>query len=128
MLTATCHCQNVTITVNNPKHEATSCNCSMCLRLGALWNNYEPELVSISAKQETKIYMWGEKSIEFHHCPVCLCCTHYKTIDGLEYDGQPFRRTSVNARMFPLKELESFKIRYFDGAHSWEFLEGPTIG
>ena len=47
MLESSCHCGAVTIAiaVDTPPAEVTSCNCSICRRLGSLWAYYEPAQV-----------------------------------------------------------------------------------
>ena len=51
MLTATCHCGNVRITVPRKPRRLTSCNCSICHRLGSLWAYYPAGNVKIEAKR-----------------------------------------------------------------------------
>jgi hypothetical protein len=33
----TCHCGNVTWTLDTPPESVTACNCTICRRYGALW-------------------------------------------------------------------------------------------
>ena len=42
---------------------------------------------------ETRAYVWGDRMIGIHHCPVCGCGTHWETL------GEDFGRMGVNARL-----------------------------
>ena len=75
MLVGSCHCGAVTIELPSAPEKATSCNCSLCRRLGG---PLKPE---------------------------------------------PGARHGVNLRNFDPKILESVKIRRFDGADTWQFLD-----
>ena len=48
MLVGTCHCGAVTIKLPSAPEKATSCNCSLCRRLGGLWAYYEFGTVQIT--------------------------------------------------------------------------------
>jgi hypothetical protein len=51
---------------------ATSCNCSICRRHGALWAyGFEGEAFTLSGETET--YVWNRKSLAFHVCARCAC-------------------------------------------------------
>ena len=71
-----------------------------------------------SSPAATSIYMWGDRLIEFHHCRMCGCTTHYQS-----RDRAGARRTAVNARLMDPADIESTRIRRFDGASSWTFLD-----
>ncbi|NQZ79711.1 MAG: GFA family protein [Colwellia sp.] len=118
MIQASCHCGQVKFTLAAMPETVTSCNCSACSRFSALWAYFEPENIKfISAEKDTGKYCWGDKTIEFHHCKNCACITHYRpTAIGNQ------KRMAVNFRLVDSKLLDSVKIRYFDGADSWEFI------
>ncbi|MDE1463784.1 GFA family protein [Spartinivicinus poritis] len=119
MYKASCHCGNVNITVSNLPSAVTSCNCSICNRLGSLWAYYKPEEVNICINSEpTKTYLWGDKFIELHHCGICGCTTHYTSTEKCEE-----QRIAVNGRMLNLDTIQSIPIRKFDGADSWRFID-----
>jgi hypothetical protein len=44
--------------------------------------------------------------------------THWSNVEGHENP-----RTAINARLFDRKEAADIKIRKFDGADSWQFVE-----
>lgn len=113
----TCHCGRVTIEIAGAPTEVTSCNCSICRRLGTLWAYYVPPEVRVTG--ETATYRWGDKTIDFHHCPTCGCTTHWSPLDGR--DGQ---RMGINARLLAPDVLAAARVRRLDGASDdWKYLD-----
>ncbi len=94
-----------------------SCNCSACRRYGALWAHYRVDEVVLEG--ETRGYMRGDRSLAFCACPICGSVTHYRSVPGTD----PSERLSVNMRMAPPEVWRDIRIRHFDGADSWEFLD-----
>ena len=114
----TCHCKNVEIEVAQKPSGLTSCNCSLCNRYAALWGYYSPGDVSLRCKNEAvEKYIWGDRCIEFYHCSHCGCVTHYVTTKKV---AEP--KVAVNFRMTSPNEISSIKIRQFDGADSWKYI------
>lgn len=112
---ATCHCGAVRIDVPSVPDRLTSCNCSICRRLGSLMAYYGMDEVRIEG--ETDTYVWGDRMIAFHRCKVCGCHTHWWPL-------QPTRnRMGVNARLLPPEDLAGSRIRRLDGADTWEYLD-----
>lgn len=118
MINAECHCGNIKLTANRLPASVTSCNCSICHRYGALWAYYTPDDIHINEVTPSSVYSWGEKDIEFHHCTICGCVTHYVGVK--EYSGT---RVAINARMIKQEEISSVPVRYFDGAVSWKYVD-----
>lgn len=103
-----CHCGAVGIEVARPPEWVAECNCSLCTRLGTLMSYYRPSEVSVTGW--TVPYVWGDRMIAIHHCPVCACTTHWSAFDP-GYD-----RMGVNARLLDgFAELEVER-RPIDGA------------
>jgi len=97
----------------------TECNCSVCRRYGARWAYYTREQVELTASPETlAAYSWGDRTIEFYHCRHCGCLTHYESTDK-----HPSSRIALNSRMLPLEVTASLRVRHFDGADSWSYLD-----
>ncbi|WP_428244103.1 GFA family protein [Gynuella sp.] len=118
-LTCTCHCGNVEITLPQLPETAVSCNCSICRRLGTWWTKYEKADVSIVFNKQPSVgYIWGDRCIEFQHCPICASVTHYTGTSDY-----PSTQVAINARMLSLPEQQNIHIRHFDGADSWTFLD-----
>jgi hypothetical protein len=76
-----------------------SCNCSLCRRTGWLGAYYPDD--SVRVEGDTVAYVWGDRLIGIHHCPVCACLTHWKTL------GEDFGRMGVNARLLEGFEAEA---------------------
>lgn len=116
---ANCHCRNITIKLNRQIDLVTSCNCSICHRYGAIWAYFHPCEVMVKANNlATRTYRHGDKLIDFHHCPSCGCTTHYTPTNLGNLD-----RMAVNLRMFDKAILDEVKIRKFDGADTWTFID-----
>jgi hypothetical protein len=116
MITAQCHCGNVSLKASALPASVTNCNCSICRRLGALWAYYLPnEVTLVFAKQATQIYIWGDEYLEFHHCPDCACSTHY-TVTEKYMEEFKKGRIAVNFRLVDTEIVASIPAREFDGA------------
>jgi hypothetical protein len=63
-------------------------------------------------------YLWNDRVIEFYHCNTCGCATHYE--DAKKSGG---RRIAVNARMLSAAEVAGARVRTFDGADTWKYLD-----
>lgn len=115
MVETSCHCGRVKLEVPHAPTELTSCNCSICRRLGALWSYYAPAEVRVSGS--TVAYRWGDQTLDLHHCPTCGCTTHWSPIDPT------LERMGVNARLMAPEIVEAARIRRLDGADTWKFLD-----
>ncbi len=112
MIEGACHCGAVRIRAPRPQ-QLTECNCSLCAKLGTRFAYYRPDEVRITGP--TVPYVQGERTLATHHCPTCGCTTHWEPLEpGLE-------RMGVNARL--MGDLEGVRIRRFDGADTWTFLD-----
>ena len=119
MLTATCHCGSVRVEIPRKPRRLTSCNCSICRRYGALWAYYKAADVRVLGRLgATRFYAWGDKSLRFVRCAKCGCVTHWEAT-------QPAvgSRVGVNARNLDPAEIANVRVRSFDGAATWKFLD-----
>ena len=118
MIEASCHCGAVRLEVAAAPETVTDCNCSICRRLGALWAYYPPEQVRfLSPREATFFYSWGDHDLEFHHCKVCGCTTHWEAVE------KPGQKIGINSRLMAPEFRTAARIRKFDGADSWTELE-----
>ena len=115
MIEATCHCGAVSIEVPRAPTELTSCNCSICRRTGGLWSYWSPKEVKI--RGATATYRWGDETLDLHRCVTCGCLTHWSPLDPAS------DRMGVNARLMDPKIVEAARVRRFDGADTWKFLD-----
>ena len=119
MLRGTCHCGAVTVELPSAPETATSCNCSIRRRLGALWAYYEFGTVRITGHPEnTQQYIQGDKTLATVRCATCGCVTHWEPLPA-----ERGKRHGVNLRNFDPKVLESVRVRRVDGADTWKFLD-----
>jgi hypothetical protein len=114
-INATCHCGAVQLTVQALPDSLTDCNCSICRRYGALWAYYSPKDVAIVAAA-TDVYMWGERSLQFHRCKTCGCLTHWAAVDA------SVDRMGVNSRLMDPEVLRPLRIRKLDGAVTFKYM------
>ncbi|GIL05308.1 MAG: hypothetical protein AMXMBFR72_11090 [Betaproteobacteria bacterium] len=119
MLTATCHCGAVRITVPRRPRSLTLCNCSICRRLGALWAYCPADKVRVEAAPgATHAYAWGDRTLRFVRCKSCGCVTHWEPLKR-----RPGSKMGVNARNFEPHEVAGARLRRLDGASSWKYLD-----
>jgi hypothetical protein len=119
MLAASCHCGDVRIEVPSRPDTVTLCNCSICRRLGALWAYYMVGTVRVIGDPEnTNSYIWGDKTLRTVRRRRCGCVTHWEPLKP-DADGH----MAVNVRNFDPEELDELRIRRFDGARSWRYVD-----
>jgi hypothetical protein len=95
MVEASCHCGAVRIEAPAAPPWVLDCNCSHCRLFGNLWAYYPQRDLRFSTPDNTFIYMWGDRMLEFHHCRTCGCFTHF-TVAGTD---DPPHDIGVNARL-----------------------------
>lgn len=117
MIEAACHCGAARLTAPAAPAEVTECNCSLCRRLGARWAYYAPSQVTLPKAGTTEAYVWGDRMLAFHRCRTCGCTTHWQSLDGSR------ERMAVNARMMDGLDWDQVRIRRFDGAETWRYLD-----
>jgi hypothetical protein len=105
----------VVIEVPTAPTELTSCNCSICRRLGTLWAYYDPATVRV--RGATATYRWGDQTIDFHRCASCGCTTHWSPLDPAK------AWMGVNSRLMEPGVVADVRVRRLDGADTWEFLD-----
>ena len=119
MITASCHCGAVQIEVDALPKTLTQCTCSICHRYGALWAYRTRRTARVVAGQDNETaYVWNDKVIEFYHCNICGCMTRYEDVEK-----ETGSRIAVNARMMPAEEIAGIRVRTFDGARTWKYLD-----
>ncbi|MBX2848485.1 MAG: hypothetical protein KTR16_09195 [Acidiferrobacterales bacterium] len=77
MINLKCHCENVSLEIEQLPETVRDCDCPICNRLGALWGDFELEEVNVAFSRPTSKYLWGDREYEMHHCTTCGCTTHY---------------------------------------------------
>jgi hypothetical protein len=117
-LEGACHCGAVQVEVPHKPRRITSCNCSICRRYGSLMAYFDPARVKISAPRGgLDRYRWGDRQIAFVRCANCGCFV------GWEPMRPPKNRMGVNMRNFDPAAIAGVRVRRFDGATTWRFLD-----
>lgn len=119
MYSGQCHCGNVRLAIHRVTENATRCNCSLCRRYAALWGYLTEDEVDVTVGTfGLESYEHGDRYISFKRCGNCGCVTHYTSLPKARSD-----RVAVNYNLFPGELVSSLKIRKFDGAESWEYVD-----
>ena len=118
-LKGSCHCGNVTFEFDDRPEWAIQCNCSVCRRLGARWIYSTPDKIRLVYRQDATIrYAHGDRNIAFHTCRTCGCTTHWENLVHPETG-----KLAVNLNMAEPAEENRIRVRHFDGADTWTFID-----
>lgn len=117
MIEAACHCGAVRLTAQTAPDQVTECNCSICRRIAARWAYYRPAEVGLPRPGSTQPYVWGDRMLAFHRCRTCGVTTHWQSLDGAQ------ERMAINARLIEGLDWTTLRIRHFDGAETWKYLD-----
>jgi len=109
----------VQIEIIDMPQSLTQCTCSICRRYAARWAYCTRDTASVSCDPDSICaYNWGDRSIEFYFCRNCGCLTHYESVEKLDDS-----RIAVNARMMSPADTADLKLRTYDGAETWKYLD-----
>ncbi|WP_417496007.1 GFA family protein [Maricaulis sp.] len=119
MMEGQCHCGAVRWTLTIEPDWLTRCNCSYCRRAQALWAYADASQVTLDYRADGVVrYLQGDRTLAFISCKACGCTTHWEGADPAAGG-----RMAVNANMAEPSAIEGLRIRHFDGADSWEYLD-----
>jgi hypothetical protein len=119
MIEATCHCGAIRLELPRKPRTVTDCNCSICRRYGGLWAYYIAKDVRVrAAARSMSAYIWGDRSIRHLRCRRCGCVTHWEPVRS-----SPSSRIGVNARNLEPLILGAARVRHFDGASRWKYVD-----
>ncbi len=119
MLTGSCHCGAVRLTLPFPPEVATDCNCSLCRRIGGPTAYYEFGTVAIEGHPEnTCEYVWGDRTLRTIRCKTCGCVTHWEPLEPT-----PGAKHGVKLGNFDPRLVATVRVRHFDGADTWQFID-----
>jgi hypothetical protein len=80
---------------------------------------FEFDTVKIDADpQATGFYVWGDKTLRTIHCKTCASVTHWEPLQAA-----PGAKHGVNLANFDPELIASVRVRRFDGANTWEFID-----
>jgi hypothetical protein len=101
--------------------EAHPVHCSICRRYGAIWAYYRRRAVVVLCPGKAlSVYVWGNKTLQFHRCKKCGSVTHHENANKRP-DGSDW--LAVNVRNIDQTEvIARIPIRLLDGASTWKVL------
>jgi hypothetical protein len=119
MIRASCHCGAVVVEADSLPPTVTSCNCSICRRTAGVWAYCTRSTARLVAGHDAvAAYVWNDHVIELYHCRHCGCITHYEAVDK-----NADSRFAINVRCLPPEDVAPLKVRHFDGADTWKYLD-----
>ncbi|MGJ3233162.1 MAG: GFA family protein [Oceanicaulis sp.] len=117
MIEGACHCGALSWrTPARPAH-LTRCTCSACRRYAALWGEVDPAATEITGHEHARDYVTGDASLAFVFCSVCGNLSHWRSLPG---HGE---RMKLNFRLADPAVISGLRVRTFDGADSWAYLD-----
>jgi len=115
-----CHCGRVQFEVDTILDHVRKCNCSICLKRGALIHRVaEQDFRPLTPVEDLKLYIWGTRTAKDYFCPDCGILPYRRPsapsesekADGMEaFDGW-----SINARCLDT-DLSRLEVKPIDGA------------
>lgn len=106
-----CHCGQITFTVDGDLSQVIECNCSHCSRKGyLLWFVPRDKVQIASDDEKLATYSFNKHVIKHHFCPVCGCAPF-----GFGKDPQGTEMAAVNVRCLEDVDPSSLAIRKIDG-------------
>ena len=73
--------------------------------------------VKLPEPSATRPYVWGDRMLAFHRCRSCGIVTHWQSLDGTR------DRMAINARLIDGLDWEKIRVRQFDGAATWAYVD-----
>ena len=114
-----CHCGKIKFQLNETPQWLVKCNCSICSKIASKWAHSHLDNVELNYNEDDSIrYIWGDKSLAIISCRHCGNTTHWEGLDPINLP-----RVGLNFRLCSASDISEFRIRHFDGADSWEFLD-----
>ena len=106
-----CHCGRVRYEVTTELSQAFDCNCSICMKRGALWAFAKaPQFKLVQGGDALTDYQFGKKKI--HHL-FCQSCGVGSFSRGAAPNGQEM--VMVNVRCLDGVDVSALQLRPFDG-------------
>ncbi len=119
MIEASCHRGAVRLEVARAPRRLLDCNCSICRRYGGLWAYYTAGSVRFRyRKRDVDTYAWGDRMLRCVRCRHCGLVLHWERTRRT-----PGSRVGVNARNFDPAVIAKARVRWFDGARTWKYLD-----
>ena len=106
-----CHCGRIAFQVEGELTGATSCNCSICQRKGALmWFVPRHQLQLLTPDENASSYTFNKHVIRHRFCPKCGIHVYG---EGVDPKGNV--TAAINVRCLEGIDLDSIPVKHFDG-------------
>jgi hypothetical protein len=106
-----CHCGRIGFSVEGEIDKLLDCNCSICMKRGALlWFVPRNQLSLRTPEEHLATYTFNTGKIQHRFCPVCGCAPFAETSDA---KGRPM--AAINARCLDEVDVAAFDRVPFDG-------------
>ena len=106
-----CHCGRIAFQIEGTLEGATSCNCSICQRKGALmWFIPRDQLQLLTPDESANTYTFNRHAIKHRFCPKCGMHPYG---EGADPKGNVM--AAINIRCLEDIELETIPVTHFDG-------------
>ena len=110
--TGSCHCGNIKFEVEGTLDGVMECNCSICLRQGALrWFVPRDKLKLLTPESALSTYTFNKHAIQHHFCATCGCAPYGEGMNPKTGTAM----AAVNARCIDGVDIAALKITTFDG-------------
>jgi hypothetical protein len=109
--TGSCHCGKIKFEVTAVLTGAMACNCSICVRKGALmWFVPRSDLRLLTSPEQIATYTFHKHIIKHHFCPKCGI---HPFGEGVDTQGNAM--AAVNIRCLEDIETENIPVQRYDG-------------
>jgi hypothetical protein len=106
-----CHCGGIKFEVEGELKGVMACNCSICVRKGALlWFVPRESFHWLTPEKAANAYTFNKHKIKHRFCPNCGIHTH-----GEAADPSGKLMAAVNARCLDGIDLAKLPVKHFDG-------------
>lgn len=118
--TGSCHCGRIQFEVLADIDHLRECNCSICIRRGALNFRVAKENLSLlTPLEDVSLYQWGSETAQDYFCPKCGILPFRKPSKLTEAEiaagKQEFTGWAVNARCINGLDLNKIPVIKIDG-------------
>ena len=116
-----CHCGLCRFEVDLELDHVRSCNCSICVRRGALIHRVPPQaLRMVTPLEHLTLYQWHSRTGKDYFCPTCgvmpFRVPSAPTPEEVARGKTPFEGWAVNVRCLENVDLQGVPVVLIDGA------------
>lgn len=112
--TGGCHCGQVRYEVTTALSPVLNCNCSICMKRGALWSFVNaPQFKLLAGDDAATDYQFGQKRIHHLFCPSCGVGSFSR---GAAPDGT--LTVAINVRCLDDVDVSTLTLTPYDGKNA----------